>query len=200
MRIKAKKKKQVIDIHFDKVHDNNNQNGWYERIENNGWRPISDKILTPFDTVELRTSKARKKFHHDLMKRKQLNAAEKRKRKLKWLKKLYKDAKNAEMVNENDALKHDPNIEELYTNPFDEPRFMEYDNQNFDKEVNSLIEWCEDLDYDKYVSNWGELATSGQTELKNDAVGDLDEELFLKDNEDYEHKLKEHLYMFEDKD
>lgn len=24
----------------------------------------------------------------------------------------------------------------------------------FDNEVNNLIEWCEDLDYDKYVENW----------------------------------------------
>lgn len=24
----------------------------------------------------------------------------------------------------------------------------------FDGEVNNLIEWCEDLDYDKYMDNW----------------------------------------------
>lgn len=141
MKIKKKKKKEIIDIKFDKVHDTNDSKGWYERIENNGWRPISDKILTPFDTVELRTAKARKKFHHDIMKRKELTAAEKRKRKLKWLKKLYKDAKNAELIQENETLKNDPNIEQMYSNPFDEKRFLKYDNNEFDKEVNSLIEW-----------------------------------------------------------
>jgi hypothetical protein len=141
MKIKAKKKKQIVDIKFDKVYDTKDNHGWYERIENNGWRPISDKILTPFDTVEIRTAQARKKFHHDLMKRKELSAAEKRKRKLKWLKKLYKDAKNAELIQENDQLKNEPNLEELYSNPFDEKRFLQYDNDAFDKEVNSLIEW-----------------------------------------------------------
>jgi len=30
----------------------------------------------------------------------------------------------------------------------------------FDSEVNNLIEWCEDLDYDKYIENWFQLATS----------------------------------------
>ena len=30
--------------------------GWYARKENNGWRPISDKILTPFDGVEIKTA------------------------------------------------------------------------------------------------------------------------------------------------
>jgi hypothetical protein len=131
----------VLDIKFDKIHDTKKHDGWYERIENNGWRPISDKILTPFDSVEIKTAKARKKFHHDLMKRKELTAAEKRKRKLKWLRKLYKDAKNAELIQENDNLKHDQNLEDLYTNPFDEKRFFEYEDEVFDKEVNSLIEW-----------------------------------------------------------
>ena len=140
------------------------------------------------------------KFHHELLKRKELTAAEKRKRKLKWLRKLYKDAKNAELIQDNDILKNDPNIEKMYSNPFDEQRFIEYDDSEFDKEVNSLIEWWEDLDYDKYVANWGELATSGQSDIKKEEIGDLDEELFLKDNEDYEHKLKQHLYLFDEKE
>jgi hypothetical protein len=134
------------------------------------------------------------------MKRKELTAAEKRKRKLKWLRKLYKDAKNAELIQEDDNLKHESNIDNLYSNPFEEKRFEEYGNNEFDKEVNALIEWCEDLDYDKYVTNWAELATSGKTDTKQDELGDIDEELFLKDNENYEHKLKEHLYLFDDKE
>jgi len=86
MHIKANKKKEVVDIRFDKQYDKTGNEGWYERSENNGWRPISDKILSPFDTVEIRTAKARKKFHRSLMKRKKLSAATKRQRKLKWLK------------------------------------------------------------------------------------------------------------------
>ena len=30
----------------------------------------------------------------------------------------------------------------------------------FEDEVNNLIEWCEDLDYEKYTENWHEIATS----------------------------------------
>lgn len=50
------------------------------------------------------------------------------------------------------------------------------------------------------MTNWAELATSGKTEVKKDELGDIDEELFLKDNADYEQKLKEHLYLFNEKD
>jgi hypothetical protein len=28
------------------------------------------------------------------------------------------------------------------------------DDYDFDREVDGLIEWCEDLDYDKYMDNW----------------------------------------------
>ena len=38
------------------------------------------------------------------------------------------------------------------------------DNEEFDDEVNNLIEWCEDLDYEKYTENWHEIATSNKAE------------------------------------
>lgn len=125
MKMKKNKKKEIIDTRYDKIYDQKDSKGWYERIENNGWRPISDKILTPFDTVEIKTAERRKKFHHDLIKRRKLTAAEKRKRKLKWLRRLYKDAKNAELIQENDTYKNEPNLEGMYSNPFEEKRFLQ---------------------------------------------------------------------------
>ena len=40
MKIKKQKKKTVINIRFDK-DKNDKFDGWYERHENNGWRPVS---------------------------------------------------------------------------------------------------------------------------------------------------------------
>ena len=39
MKIKREKKKTTVDIKFDKDADPK-FNGWYERFENNGWRPV----------------------------------------------------------------------------------------------------------------------------------------------------------------
>ena len=89
----------MINIKFDK-DENDTHEGWYERIENNGWRPINDKILSPFDQVEIDTSNKPKPFHFDPKKRKALTEREKRLRKIRWLRKLYRDAKNAELVSE----------------------------------------------------------------------------------------------------
>lgn len=51
--------------------------------------------------MELRTANKPKKFHFDKNKRRALTEQEKRAKKLKWLRKLYKDAKNAEILGEN---------------------------------------------------------------------------------------------------
>ncbi len=51
-------------------------------------------------------------------------------------------------------------LEQLYENPFDDKRLMELGTHEFEGEVNNLIEWCEDLDYEKYINNWHHLATS----------------------------------------
>ena len=42
------------------------------------------------------------------------------------------------------------------------------EDEQFDDEVNNLIEWCEDLDYDKYMDNWHTLATSSKPEVPSD--------------------------------
>jgi len=36
------------------------------------------------------------------------------------------------------------------------------DDNKFEDEVDGLIEWCEDLDYNKYMENWTVLATSAK--------------------------------------
>ena len=85
-------------------------------------------------------------------------------KKLKWLRKLYKDAKNAEILGEQpnalDDRKDAKALENLYENPFDDKRFLQLKDHEFESEVNNLIEWCEDLDYEKYINNWHQLATS----------------------------------------
>jgi len=38
------------------------------------------------------------------------------------------------------------------------------DDNQFNQDVDGLIEWCEDLDYDKYMENWTAIATSAKNE------------------------------------
>ena len=42
------------------------------------------------------------------------------------------------------------------------------DDDLFEDEVNNLIEWCEDLDYDKYCESWHTMATSAAPQVQSD--------------------------------
>lgn len=63
--------------------------------------------------------------------------------------------------------------EEQFENPFDDQKFYKLNDEQFEEEVNNLIEWCEDLDYDKYINNWHQLATSAYSggEMKDGKNG-----------------------------
>lgn len=56
-------------------------------------------------------------------------------------------------------------LEKLYDNPFDDQNLEEMKDGNFEDEVNNLIEWCEDLDYEQYTLNWHNIATSNVADL-----------------------------------
>ena len=176
MKMKRELKKDEVHITFDKP-EKDNFDGWYQRIERNGWRPISDKVLTPQDRVEIESNKKAKAFHFNPILRQKQTAKQKRNRKIRWLRKLYRDAKNAELINEQgdqvnpatvDSQRFQKQLEQLYENPFDDEKFLNMEDDQFDDEVNNLIEWCEDLDYDKYMENWHTLATSSKPEVPSD--------------------------------
>jgi hypothetical protein len=44
---------------------------------------------------------------------------------------------------------------------------LQLNDNEFENEVNNLIEWCEDLDYEKYIGNWHHLATSAYVGAPN---------------------------------
>jgi len=46
------------------------------------------------------------------------------------------------------------------------------ENQEFEGEVNNLIEWCEDLDYEKYTENWHAIATSSEPTCPHPTIHD----------------------------
>ena len=56
-------------------------------------------------------------------------------------------------------------LEKLYDNPFDDQNLEEMKDGIFEDEVNNLIEWCEDLDYEQYTKNWHNIATSNVADL-----------------------------------
>jgi len=51
-------------------------------------------------------------------------------------------------------------------NPFENTKFIDLDEDEFTEEVNELIEWSDNLDFDKYTDFWKQLSAadpSGQS-------------------------------------
>jgi len=152
--------------------------GWYTRDDHNGWRPISDKIITPYDAVELETKSKKVEYHSNKYKRKELSQRQKRLQKLRWLKKLYRDAKYAE--SQDGAEEDDDQSQADSENPLEHEAFEFMDSEEFDHQVSDLLEWSEGLDFEKYQDNWGKLATSAKSEIftPNMVLGEMSNPFF----------------------
>jgi len=125
--------------------------GWYIRQENNGWRPLSLKPEEKKDSVEVATGYKVKYFHHSKDLRKKKDEKQKRMNKLRWFQTMFEKAKEEEPALEGQS------------NPFKDSKLVDLDEDGFSKEVDDLIEWSDNLDFEKYTSYWKQLSTTSYT-------------------------------------
>lgn len=121
--------------------------GWYEREENNGWRPISERLLVEEDPVTTMTKLKRMPlFHFSPGVRREERLRKARQRKREWMAKLYKDGGGPEVDNQGGEGEEGDLLDD-----------------------NELLQWSElldynkyakDLDYASYASSWQSLACS----------------------------------------
>ena len=130
--------------------------GWYMREENNGWRPVSVKVLSEADEdpVAKATAKLRKDFHYSRVKRGQDLRKRRKEKKREWMRKLYmsglarerEDAAPSAMTSGGAAAA--------------------LEGDDWEEDTDDLLTWSAALDYDTYVDDWRTLATS-ETKAEN---------------------------------
>ncbi|KAH9512261.1 hypothetical protein Btru_041325 [Bulinus truncatus] len=155
------KKLTVKDTHshirVPKIQPEDKQ-GWYKRIENNGWRLVSDRLIHHIlnDPVTWETSKKEYKFDHSRLKRKQDVEKRKKAKKIEWMQKLYRqgllkaradDAETTQLIEGATAGM----IATIESNGIDALE---------DWEVDELLDWTTGLNFDEYRETWKDLATS----------------------------------------
>ncbi len=138
------KKKEAIKVHSKGYKDVVDKTGWYERDDRNDWRPVTERLFYDVNEVvsenfsKSETIRKRMKhvkheekpiFHYSRMQRKTDVQAQRKKKKLEWMKKMYQQTKERPAS----AGKED---------------------------VDDLLNWSQELDYDKYVNDWLTLATT----------------------------------------
>ncbi|KAJ3184154.1 hypothetical protein HDU87_005000 [Geranomyces variabilis] len=166
--------------------------GWYQRVENNGWRPVSDKI---YDEESDRVTEASRliAYHHIKLKRRVALEKKKRIRKIEWMRKMYQEGKRVIAAAANRAMEASlphslwtvgPGGDEsvgasrrelaakstvsLGSNAAN--RFPTPPPEDCIRELESemdpdiLIKWTRALDFEGYFNDWVCMATSGRSE------------------------------------
>eukprot|EP01012_Entosiphon_sulcatum_P021547 TRINITY_DN26368_c0_g1_i1.p1 TRINITY_DN26368_c0_g1~~TRINITY_DN26368_c0_g1_i1.p1 ORF type:complete len:419 (-),score=47.43 TRINITY_DN26368_c0_g1_i1:9-1265(-) len=129
---------------------------WYHRVENNNWRPITERALREADQQWQTIVQAKKgftkesDFHYSRVVRKQDKEEKARRKKRDWMLRLYTQVFPYRSAEEQLAISQSL------------PRLG--DKELLD-EVNALVGWASELDFDAYRSDWAHMATAAGPDL-----------------------------------
>lgn len=145
-----------------------NQQRWYQRVENNGWRPVSDRLLFRLDGDEIQWESSQKKTyaHHNRLRKKQDLLRSKKRRKVEWLRKMYgmglMQPKQEVAARAGDLRGQVQRAVEGIIRTAEEkgPDAVE------EWEVDELLDWTTSLNFDDYFHFWKAVGTSDVSEME----------------------------------
>ncbi|KAJ3076016.1 hypothetical protein HDU98_005965 [Podochytrium sp. JEL0797] len=166
--------------------------GWYQRIENNGWRPIIERNWRQelLDDNPTRTAAKTVPFHHNKFKRRQELERLRKAKKLEWMRKLYEEGKkmaspdsitgnyrrtDSDLIEEDESQHNNDPPTHLHNNNDSTSRFETEDQllqamADLESELEHafLMKWSEALDFETYSHDWLVLSTTGRSDDPND--------------------------------
>ncbi|KAK2870125.1 hypothetical protein Q8A67_024517 [Cirrhinus molitorella] len=131
------------------INDGDDHSGWYQRVENNGWRILSCKISMFEDPITQDTNVKKIQFHHCKIQRRQDVARKKKIRKIEWMRKMYAEG----LLHSH--TEHGKTTERM----MDSLEQIGPDSVS-EQEVDELLAWTKALNFDEYISEWRNLGTS----------------------------------------
>ncbi|XP_076969177.1 protein MFI isoform X2 [Tamandua tetradactyla] len=149
--------KQTSYIKSDTLQEDDHS-GWYHRIENNGWRPVSESFWMPIENVMV-ADKKESEFHFSKLKRKQDLEKKRKIKKVEWMRHMYYtgslEAKSTNLET----------LDLIHTATKGLIRAVEDGGIDsvMDWEVDEVLNWTNALNFDEYIANWKEIATSNSS-------------------------------------
>nr|KAF6464180.1 hypothetical protein HJG63_001659 [Rousettus aegyptiacus] len=129
--------------------------GWYRRIENNGWRPVSDRFWMSAEDVMV-GDKKESTFHFSKLKRRQDMEKKRKIKKIKWMRQMYY-AGNLEA-----KARDSTTLGLIHTATKGLIKAVEDGGVDsvMEWEVDEVLNWTNALNFEEYIDNWKEMATS----------------------------------------
>ncbi|KTG46717.1 hypothetical protein cypCar_00029718 [Cyprinus carpio] len=126
------------------ISDRDDHSGWYQRVENNGWRILSCKISVFEDPITQDTNVKKIQFHHCKIRRRQDVARKKKLRKIEWMRKMHAEGLlHAHTEHNETAL-----LVQKSTELIDSFEQIGPDSVT-EQEVDELLEWTKALNFDE---------------------------------------------------
>lgn len=140
------------------------RSGWYQRWENNGWRLVSDRVMRRVDQdpVVYESTLEKRLFDHSKLVRRQDLARKRKRKKLDWMKKMYKEGMLKARLGEDEETDH--MVKSVAAGMMTITETQGHDAVE-DWEVDELLEWTNGLNFDQYLYEWKEVATSAGSEF-----------------------------------
>ncbi|XP_078259218.1 protein MFI [Rhinoraja longicauda] len=158
--VKQKVPRQVHNHNNLVKTQEDNRSGWYKRKENNDWRSLSDKYLgTTTDYLQFEPTRKTTVFHHCIAQRRQDVMKKQKQRKIEWMKKMYQEGILQAQTQDPNAAVLVQRATEGVINSLEQHG----PNAVLDWEVDELIEWTNALNFEKYLMDWMEIASSNSS-------------------------------------
>ena len=132
--------------------------GWYQRVENNGWRPVSEQILRENIVEEHEKKKYSMPFHFSKLKRQQQVRKQRKQRQLEWKKKLFHLQEQAWVEKEENKQLYGDSTQIIGQELGLEAEELEELEAELEDE--DLLKWADTLDFEEYCHQWAVTATS----------------------------------------
>uniref|UniRef100_A0A7S0MRA8 Uncharacterized protein n=1 Tax=Pyramimonas obovata TaxID=1411642 RepID=A0A7S0MRA8_9CHLO len=126
------------------------RSGWYQRVENNGWRPLSEHVLVDIDPVTFISAAKRRPFHHNPSVRKEDALLRRKQRQREWMAKMYAEGKGSV----------DPSVDPMARAAL----LQQMHEDDLDEDDRELLQWSAALDFAAYQEDWQTRATSTWSE------------------------------------
>uniref|UniRef100_A0A6I8PEQ8 Exophilin 5 n=1 Tax=Ornithorhynchus anatinus TaxID=9258 RepID=A0A6I8PEQ8_ORNAN len=135
------------------------EDGWYQRTENNGWRPLSIRFWRFTDPFTLADSERKVNFHFSKLKRIEEVEKNRKLKKLKWMTHMYyAGSLKAKEVDSETKILVQKATEGIIKSAEEEgvENVMEW-------EVDEILKWTNTLNFEEYIAYWKKLSTSSSS-------------------------------------
>ncbi|XP_011840148.1 PREDICTED: uncharacterized protein C11orf65 homolog [Mandrillus leucophaeus] len=140
------------------INPKEDHSGWYRRIENNGWRPVSDTFWLSTDSIVVEDKKE-SEFHFSKLKRRQDLEKKRKLRKIEWMRQMYYSGSLEAKSTHRETLGLIHTATKGLIRAFEDggiDSVMEW-------EVDEVLNWTNTLNFDEYIASWKEIATSNSS-------------------------------------